>query len=480
MNNGRIVPSPWVTCEVIIEVKDVNDNPPKFARKVFTGGVTTDQFYGTVFMSVKASDADAGVNSQISYYVYGPIRRSLDVGLDHLQQDPFLVNRRTGEISLNFDPRKEMKGYFEFQVLANDTGGLYDTANVYIYLLREDQRVRFVLWLAPQELREKLDKFIDILSNITGAMVNVDSYKFYENEDGTVDKQRTVLYLHFVDPADNSVMEVDTVLSLIDKNHMFLNELYREFHVLLGEASVFNEEYLAWDDQVKAGLVGSTAFLALLLILVICLCLNQRSRYKRQLRAATATSYGPRDPQLSRANVPNTNIHADEGSNPIWMTGYDNEWYDKDEEQLSTGSTGNSLDENAVAEVTTGPATPTDSLSGSGRGSDLSANDRQALCRGIGGRLTPNNIVLPNKARTNTVQGKKLSAPKPPTPPTLRGGDGQGSVNTSDSQSVSCKNSVNTIYISSSYPSSQQSHYHHNQQHQGNNLSIISLETTEL
>ena len=55
--------------------------------------------------------------------------------------------------------------------------------------------------------------------------------------------------------------------------------------------------------------------------------------YERRLKAATASAYNHRDPQLNRANVPNTNIHADEGSNPIWMTGYDNEWF-KDDEQI--------------------------------------------------------------------------------------------------------------------------------------------------
>lgn len=44
-----------------------------------------------------------------------------------------------------------------FQVLANDTGGLQDMARVFIYLLREDQRVRFVLRQHPPEVREKID-----------------------------------------------------------------------------------------------------------------------------------------------------------------------------------------------------------------------------------------------------------------------------------------------------------------------------------
>jgi len=261
-------------------------------------------------------------------------------------------------------------------------------------------------------------------------------------------------------------MEVDTVLTLIDKNHKFLNELYQEFHVLLGEPSVGSEEYLSFEDQLKACLFGSTAFLILLLILVTCLCLNQRTRYRRRLKAATASSYGHGQvAPLSRANVPNTNIHADEGSNPIWMTGYDNEWYDKnhdrghdlhDRDDLSDHD--NSLDENAVAEVTTTePTTPSDSLNGSARGSNSSINDRQALCRGIGGRLTPNNIVLPQKGHSgHPGHGKKPAAPRPP-------------------QQVTCKNSINTVYISSAYNSNNQK-----APSTGNNLSVINLETTEL
>ena len=45
------------------------------------------------------------------------------------------------------------------------------------------------------------------------------------------------MYLHFVNPKDNSIMEVDAVLALIDKNSDYLDELYKEFNVLLSEVS---------------------------------------------------------------------------------------------------------------------------------------------------------------------------------------------------------------------------------------------------
>lgn len=319
-------------------------------------------------------------------------------------------------------------------------------------------------------------------------------------------------------------------------NPLFLNFL---------QPAVDRQDHLIWEDQVKACLIGTTAFLSLLLILVTCLCLSQRIRYERLLKAATTPTSCFQDRQLSRANVPNTNIHADEGSNPIWMTGYDNEWYEKEDEQISDRSGGNSLDENAVTEVTGSegePTTPTDSLNGSGRCSDSAKNDKSSLSRqGIGRHLTPQKMILPSNSHKSssvkpnnnnnsrhthhTIQhpfsssstSKKLTAPRPPIsmpmpiqshatlksisghngnndPPSLMishpttsinsGDPSSGALEGSNHHEVTCKNSINTIYISSnsfkdnSVHATSNSHVSHPQT--GNNLSIISLETTEL
>lgn len=45
------------------------------------------------------------------------------------------------------------------QIVANDTGGRQDMARVFIYLLREDQRVRFILRQQVAELRDKIEVF---------------------------------------------------------------------------------------------------------------------------------------------------------------------------------------------------------------------------------------------------------------------------------------------------------------------------------
>ena len=404
---------------VSIRVKDVNDNAPKFTQRIYTGGITTEADFGTVFMIVQALDPDAEANGQVTYRIVKPIKRNLmlasgkqpgsggpalsswpapsqapggrvqrpsrrrkrsEVGSERPQSDVtttlrpqlqfpyaantlneayneagsnvgessqqndliggngagddanddlFVVNPQTGEISLNFDPQKHMKGYFEFEIVANDTEGLSDTARVLIYLLRQDQRVKFVLRLTPQELRQRLNKFRSVMGNITGAIVNIDSYKYHENHDGTVDKKRTSLYLHFVNPVDNTIIEVDKVLTLIDNNIEYLDELYKEFHVLSSEAAhlqLSSGALVDPIDQVRTGLMGVSSFLALILVLVIALCLNQRTRYERQLKAATVSAFGGSplhlDPDFhSQGNLPNTNLHSQD-PNPIWVNGY--------------------------------------------------------------------------------------------------------------------------------------------------------------
>ncbi|CAL4059672.1 unnamed protein product [Meganyctiphanes norvegica] len=340
-----------------VYVNDINDNPPKFTREIFTGGITTASDFGLEIIRLTAYDPDAGRNAHLSFYLNGRVTETLSEGLGNIRKAPFIVEQTTGIIKLNFDPQKGMKGYFDFQVYVNDTDGNSDRARVFIYLLREDQRVRFILRQSPEEVRDHVDYFRDYLGNITGAIVNVDDSRVHENRDGTVDKTKTDLYLHFVDKEDNSVLEVAQVLGMIDKNVEYLDTIFKELNVLDTQRAELIVAGIEEDNLVFLWLVGVIVFLTLLLVLTLALCLSQRARYARRLKAATATAFGTLSSHDSGVNrnstVPNTNIHSVEGSNPIWMSGFDNEWY-KDEDSLRyqhfvhASEGGDSIDDNAI------------------------------------------------------------------------------------------------------------------------------------
>ncbi|XP_044252213.1 cadherin-23 [Drosophila takahashii] len=343
--------------KVKVRVLDINDNPPRFRSKIFTGGITTNADFGLKFMRVEATDADEGEYGKIGYYQVGEIRQTLSEGLENVRKAPFLLDPETGEVQLNFDPQKGMKGYFDFVVLANDTSGMRDVAHVFIYLLREDQKVRFVFRLQPDELRSRVDSFRDTLGNITESIVNIDEIKVHENKDGSVDKTKTDLYMHLVEREDNSIYEVSEVLKLIDSHIESLDGLFKELNVLDTQAA---EAQLLTAGPVRGPLfvwlVFTNLFLATLLVVTIALCASQRNGYRRQLRAAKVnifrghSSMSLQHTQEPATRVPNTNKHSVQGSNPIWLKGYDNEWFKSEE----TGSIGghDSLDDNFLAVAT--------------------------------------------------------------------------------------------------------------------------------
>lgn len=72
------------------------------------------QWFGIIYF--QAIDLDDGDNAKISYYLDGEVKETLTEGLENLAVSPFLVDIDTGAVSLNFDPQKGMKGYFDFKV----------------------------------------------------------------------------------------------------------------------------------------------------------------------------------------------------------------------------------------------------------------------------------------------------------------------------------------------------------------------------
>lgn len=303
-----------------------------------------------LLIKFQAIDRDEGKNGEVKYYQIGRTQMTLTEGMETIQSQPFLVDEETGSFYLNFYPQKGMKGYFDLMVLANDTDGLQDMARVYIYLLREDQRVRFVLRQHPAEVRDRVDKFRDGLKEVTGAVVNVDEFKVHENKDGSVDNTKTDLYLHFVNQKDNSIIDVHQVLQMVDQNIERLDGLFKDFNVLDTQPAEALRLNGGRQSAQMMWLVGVIIFLAIMLVLVLSLCLSQRTRYKRAIKAATATAFGSEQSDLNRitGHVPNTNMHSVEGSNPMWMKAYENEWYKEEEDSISQASERDSLDNNAV------------------------------------------------------------------------------------------------------------------------------------
>lgn len=83
-----------------------------------------------------------------------------------------------------------------------------------IYLLNENQRVKVVVRGDPNEVAEFKDHFAEFLSNITGAIINVDSIRTHMDSSGKPDTRKYVI-VH--------IRYIKKVISIIHKGLPCLN-----------------------------------------------------------------------------------------------------------------------------------------------------------------------------------------------------------------------------------------------------------------
>ena len=92
-----------------IFVVDVNDNPPKFNKPLYTGRVFENEKPGTSVMRVEATDRDSGTNAELTY--------SIPQGVE---KNKFSINEKSGIIITNATLDHEGKKIYELIVYARE------------------------------------------------------------------------------------------------------------------------------------------------------------------------------------------------------------------------------------------------------------------------------------------------------------------------------------------------------------------------
>lgn len=110
-------PSRSNTTQLLINVKDVNDNAPRFYTSLFQESVTESVPVGYSIVRVQAYDADEGANSDIRYSL-AP-RDSSGSPIDDI---PLAVDAHSGWIVTTRDLDREEQSKYMFQVIASDQG----------------------------------------------------------------------------------------------------------------------------------------------------------------------------------------------------------------------------------------------------------------------------------------------------------------------------------------------------------------------
>ncbi|XP_036433522.1 protocadherin alpha-2-like [Colossoma macropomum] len=121
------------TSFIIVDVSDVNDNPPRFPEPVINAYVKENSQIGAVIHTVSAFDPDVGDNARITYSLLENSKSSSVTSLVNINSD-------SGDIhSLQSFNYEEMKT-FQFKVQATDSGAppLSSNVSVNVFILDEN------------------------------------------------------------------------------------------------------------------------------------------------------------------------------------------------------------------------------------------------------------------------------------------------------------------------------------------------------
>ncbi|XP_035016841.2 protocadherin gamma-A4 isoform X30 [Hippoglossus stenolepis] len=110
------------TVVIHVTVLDANDNLPVFSQAVYKASLPENSPADTLVITVTATDADEGVNGEVSY------------GFDHVSDENqvFLLNPKTGEVTVAGAIDYERESSYEMQISAKDGLGLASYATLII------------------------------------------------------------------------------------------------------------------------------------------------------------------------------------------------------------------------------------------------------------------------------------------------------------------------------------------------------------
>ncbi|XP_056327409.1 cadherin-23 [Danio aesculapii] len=303
--------------EVRIFLEDINDQSPRFTKLEYTTGVAADAKVGSDLIRVQAIDNDIGNNSLVLYHILSIRYIKLHSNDSEEMGNVFIIGEtdgiiRTFDLFMAYAP-----GYFIVEVLARDLAGHSDVALVSIYILRDDQRVKIVINEIPERVRLFQEEFINLLSNITGAIVNTDDVQFHVDKKGRVNFAQTDVLIHVVNKQTNRILDVEKVIQMIDENKEQLRNLFRNYNILDVQPAVTAR---APDDltTLQMAIIILAVLLFLAAMLFILMNWYYRTVHKRKLKAVVAGSTGNQG-LMDILDMPNTNKYTFEGANPVWL-----------------------------------------------------------------------------------------------------------------------------------------------------------------
>ncbi|GLV42168.1 dachsous [Carabus blaptoides fortunei] len=324
-SNYATPPANAIPLKVTVKVEDVNDNPPVFGNEFYSGSLTATDKPGRVVITLDATDLDSLDEGKLTFKILEETMDVSDPSLENIKNSAF-ETKGTNNIYSKFQPVSEMKGYFTFDVLVEDSKPNdpehQDIAQVKIFIISDDNRIVFEFMNNKQIVQDEKQYIEEVFTSQLKYQCTIDEIDNKIESSGQPIANETDVKAHFIDVEHSEAVEksvITTKVTNIDTAQILRNR-FRDrglnFSDIPDTSSDQSKdmEYLLQTLLIVVSVVLGT----LCIILFVAFIIRTRS-LKNRLEAMTTNVFGSTKSDLNRigSNAPGTNKHAIE-ANPVW------------------------------------------------------------------------------------------------------------------------------------------------------------------
>uniref|UniRef100_A0A2A4J5X8 Protocadherin-like wing polarity protein stan n=1 Tax=Heliothis virescens TaxID=7102 RepID=A0A2A4J5X8_HELVI len=136
-------PSRSNTTQLLVNVKDVNDNAPRFYTSLFQESVSENVPVGYSIVRVQAYDADEGMNAEITYTL-------TDKEYNNNNDLPISIDSRSGWVYTSSQLDREVQAKYQLMVTATDGGSPPRSATASVVVVVQDVNDNDPVFSPPQ------------------------------------------------------------------------------------------------------------------------------------------------------------------------------------------------------------------------------------------------------------------------------------------------------------------------------------------
>ncbi|XP_037070644.1 cadherin-23-like [Pollicipes pollicipes] len=314
-----------------VTVQDMNDNTPTFSGSTM-GGIAAGDEKKVVIVALSAIDPD--LNDTTSYRIEGAITAS-DPSIEPVANttQPFVLEPDTGKLLLNFDVDSKMNGYFEFTASATDLKDHSSETVVRVFIITEENRVKFIFANAAAFVTSQQEKVRQILSKVFGYTANIETVLT------TSDSTSTDVTTHFIDEQRKLPVDRDTIINMQYQGDVS-RTLIEDFSAIDLNLTHIGDTKVAplpeQDTLFQMLLIVVASVLGGLLALTLITACIKTTKLRRQVKALSINAFGSKESGMQNAGlaVPGSNMFANQGANPIFTL---DERQNPDAESVSSG-----------------------------------------------------------------------------------------------------------------------------------------------